>query len=472
MKKYKLSDLFDIQIGRTPLRANKDYWGGSNIWVSIRDINNLEDGKYIGTSKEYISDIGVAESGINVIPANTLLYSFKLSIGKVAITKMELYTNEAIAALIPNGKYDINLDFFFFQLKNLKIDDSLFNNAVKGKSLNKSTLGQIEIFCPAVEVQNNIANTLNNVFTIISKRQRTIELLNEYMKSTFLDMFGDPYINPMEWETNVISKYCDSIVPGRNKPKIFDGNIPWIKTENIYDLGFIVENNNNLLSHDEIINSRNKLIPIGSVIMTSTGNVGSVSMVNIECVPNQQLHCFVCKGEILPEFLMFVIYFQREHIENMADDMVIKYLNKEKCESIRVIKPPLDKQGLFRDCFYRKNNLEKELNLSLNFLQELFQSFQHSLFNFEKNINELEFIIRDQVKMEQLQDNLSSSNYESTSIYDRDKNILFEVLEHTEKRNKEAKDNNEEYLYGLVLKLNDKKKIELKTNRDDKYETN
>lgn len=83
--KYKLKDIFDLQMGKTPARNNQNYWNTKeNKWISIADLSKT--GKYISTTKEYLSDAAVEESGIKVIPANTVVMSFKLSIGKTAIT--------------------------------------------------------------------------------------------------------------------------------------------------------------------------------------------------------------------------------------------------------------------------------------------------------------------------------------------------------------------------------------------------
>ena len=60
---YKLEELFDLQMGKTPSRNNSDYWNTKdNKWISIADLSKC--GKYIGETKEYISDDAVENSGI------------------------------------------------------------------------------------------------------------------------------------------------------------------------------------------------------------------------------------------------------------------------------------------------------------------------------------------------------------------------------------------------------------------------
>jgi len=91
-----LGDVVDIKIGGTPSRRITKYFNGDNLWVSIAEMN----GKTINDTKEKISDEGVKNSNVKLIPKGTTLLSFKLSIGKTAIAGKDLYTNEAIAELI------------------------------------------------------------------------------------------------------------------------------------------------------------------------------------------------------------------------------------------------------------------------------------------------------------------------------------------------------------------------------------
>lgn len=94
---YKLKEIFELQMGKTPSRHNSSYWNtGDYKWISIADLSNV--GKYISETKETISESAVIESGIKIIPANTVVMSFKLSIGKAAITAEDMYSNEAIMA--------------------------------------------------------------------------------------------------------------------------------------------------------------------------------------------------------------------------------------------------------------------------------------------------------------------------------------------------------------------------------------
>ena len=78
---YRLDELFNLQMGKTPVRKNPEYWNSNDHkWISIADLSKCE--KYITETKEHVSSIAVQESGISEIPANTVIMSLKLSISE------------------------------------------------------------------------------------------------------------------------------------------------------------------------------------------------------------------------------------------------------------------------------------------------------------------------------------------------------------------------------------------------------
>ncbi len=196
----KLSDMFTLQMGKTPSRDNPDYWNGNRKWVSISDLG--KNSKYIYNTKECITDIAVSETGIKITPKDTVIMSFKLSIGKTAITVEDIYTNEAIMSFIDNGIYKFDLDYIYY-LFNGKDWNEGTNKAVMGITLNKATLSQIKIPLPPLEIQKQIAENLDKVTRTIDLCHTILEKLDLLVKARFVEMFGDPVANPKKWDTKL-----------------------------------------------------------------------------------------------------------------------------------------------------------------------------------------------------------------------------------------------------------------------------
>lgn len=185
----RLDELCDIQIGRTPSRADNRFWdGGTHPWASIADISRDRD---LTTTKECITDQALSATKIKVVPEGTVLMSFKLSIGKVAIARIDTCTNEAIAALSVKSPKSLDRDYLARALESLNFDDA-GDRAAKGKTLNKKSLAKLEIPLPPLGEQKRIAAILDKADELRRKRQCAIDRLNQLGHAIFHEMFGDP----------------------------------------------------------------------------------------------------------------------------------------------------------------------------------------------------------------------------------------------------------------------------------------
>ncbi len=179
-----ISELFILQMGKTPERKNPNNFAKDGYtWLSIADMNDYQI--YIESSKECLTELGVESCGIKIVPANTLIMSFKLTVGRVAITKKDLYTNEAIMAFLPkNNEYLLKFQYYLFKNTNWLIDAK---QAVKGNTLNKESISRIELplipkknqqsFVAVAEQAESTIATLNQSIVAIDKVIRN--LINE-----------------------------------------------------------------------------------------------------------------------------------------------------------------------------------------------------------------------------------------------------------------------------------------------------
>ncbi len=165
VKTVKLKELLKdnkIIMGFTPDRSDDAFWfGGKHTWLTISD---LGDEMYVSKSKENITDLAIKPQ--KLLPKDTLLFSFKLSIGKVAITEKPLFTNEAIAGLIVEDP--IIRKYLYYILP--KIDYET-NRATKGETLNKDTVEDLEIPFD----RENIKSIVEKLDKLEKERQRLIK---------------------------------------------------------------------------------------------------------------------------------------------------------------------------------------------------------------------------------------------------------------------------------------------------------
>ena len=112
----RADEYFDISIGKTPPRKEPQWFSmnpADRVWVSISDMGNC--GLYIADSSEYLTHESVERFNVKIVPDNTVILSFKLTVGRVAITDGDMTTNEAIAHF-KTGKPEIN-EYLYCYLK-------------------------------------------------------------------------------------------------------------------------------------------------------------------------------------------------------------------------------------------------------------------------------------------------------------------------------------------------------------------
>lgn len=175
-------EILHIEIGGTPSRSNPDYWDEKKItqnrWLSIRDLKE----SVINETKEYISDLGVLKSNASLIPAGSIVMSFKLTIGKTAILGKSCYTNEAICSLIPKNDDAISTEFLIQALNNVDLDKEI-DQAIKGKTLNKAKLKRLKIKLPSLAEQEKITKILATADSEIEIHKYRLACLQQEKKA-------------------------------------------------------------------------------------------------------------------------------------------------------------------------------------------------------------------------------------------------------------------------------------------------
>lgn len=382
MRYEKLSELLDISIGRTPSRNEPAYWGKGYRWVSIRDLSS----KTVTETKEQITDLAVKEARCKIVRKGTLLFSFKLTIGKMAFAGCDLFTNEAIAAFSIKDEKKLNSEFLYYALQSATFGGA--NQAAMGKTLNSKSLAEIEIPLPPIDDQIRIAHLLGKVEGLIVRRKQHLQQLDDLLRSVFLETFGDPVRNEKGWEKRTAIDYADCIVPGRDKPKSFSGETPWVTTGDLQHLGYTEESRNGLgLSDDEIKEVRGRVIPKSSVLLTCVGDLGVVSICTTDMVINQQLHAFQVSETMIEEFFMYSLSFQKKYMYQNASQTTLPYMNKTVCNKTPMIRPPKDLQIKFAETVKIVHRIKSRYQQSLSDVENLYGALSQQVFKGELDLS-------------------------------------------------------------------------------------
>lgn len=344
----RLDEIFDLQMGKTPSRSNADYWtDGQYDWVSIADLGTYQ--KYVEDTKEKISASAVKESGIKSVPANTVIMSFKLSLGKTAITQEPVYTNEAIMAFIPTGKYTVLPDYFYY-LFSAKDWTKGTNRAVMGTTLNKATLGAVSVTVPPLNEQRKIVMVLDKVSDLLAKRHQQLDKLDELVKSRFIELFGDPVGNPKGWTIQPLGELCTIVRGGSPRPieKFLGGDVPWIKIGDATDGESIYLHS----TKEHIIRegvSKSRMVKAGSLIFANCGvSLGFARIITFDgCIHDGWLAMEDIDARLDKAFLLQALNQMTEHFRKIAPAGTQPNLNTAIMKAYKQIIPPMKLQKDF-----------------------------------------------------------------------------------------------------------------------------
>ena len=369
---YKLSELFDLQMGKTPSRDNPAYWDSPQYaWISIADLTSA--GKYITDTKESLSALAVEESGIKVIPAQTVVMSFKLSIGKVAITPEPMYSNEAIMAFVDKGIVKIAPEYLYYLLLHRDWEEGT-NKAVMGKTLNKATLSNVMISIHPYGEQREIVLVLNRVSTIIEEYELQLRTLDQLIKARFVEMFGDPKTNPYDYPLHHLSEYILYLTSGSRGWAQYcnDNGLEWFITiKNVKDCRITTANMQAIDPPDNAEAKRTR-VQEGDLLISITADLGRTGVVTKEIADhgayiNQHLTCIRLDRTVLEP--LYVAYFMesaagKEQFEAKSQTGVKAGLNFNAINSLKLLVPPIAIQREFLE-FVSQVDKSKVVELSV-----------------------------------------------------------------------------------------------------------
>ncbi|ELN8282712.1 restriction endonuclease subunit S, partial [Campylobacter coli] len=380
----KLGDIAEIQIGKTPSRNNIDFFQGENIWLSIRDLKS----KFVSSSSEKISNEAISKTNMKVVPKGTLLMSFKLTLGKTAFAECDLYTNEAIAAIFIKNK-NINKYFLDYVLKFTDLEKYV-DNAVKGKTLNKQKLKQIEILLPKnIKEQERIVGILDESFAKIDESIKILEqdLLNldELMQSALQKAFNplkdnvkENYKLPQSWEWKSLGEIGEIITgttPSKNNPNFYGNEYPLFKPSDLNG-DIIIKYASDNLSKLGFDNARN--LPKDTILVVCIGaSIGKVGLSGVNGSCNQQINAIIPNSAFTSKYLFFVClsnYFQTILKKN-ASQTTLPIINKTEFSKLQIPLPPLKEQEQIAshldELSSHVKNLKQNYQAQIKNLQEL-----------------------------------------------------------------------------------------------------
>ena len=189
--------IFKINIGKTPPRKEQQWFSNINNgnvkWISISDLGSNEI--FIEDSKEYLTKEAISKFNIIVVPEDTILVSFKLTVGRVGISNCELTTNEAVARFyLPKSYFR---EYTYLSLKNYNYA-RLGSTSSIATAVNSKIIKNMKLLIPPVTIISEFSKRINPLFNAIRIYENEIRNLSK-IRNTLLPelMSGKLKINDM-----------------------------------------------------------------------------------------------------------------------------------------------------------------------------------------------------------------------------------------------------------------------------------
>lgn len=292
---------------------------------------------------------------------------------------------------------EINLRYVYYFFKgNMHILQKGFKGAGL-KNISKSYIDKIDIPVISLEQQNKIVWILSKTEQLINQRKQSIEILEKLVKSVFLEMFGDPVLNPHGHSMVSLSqlgKWQSGGTPPRSKEYYYDGDIPWYSSGELNGV-YIVQSKENI-NNLAINETSAKLVKAGSLLLgmyDTAALKSSITLVDASC--NQAIaFSLLSENKCNSLYVYMAIQLGKKMHLSRRRGVRQRNLNLNIIKGIKLPLPPVEDQNHYALIFERILNEIDKTKESLSILETLFQSLLQQAFRGELVLNKSEYSIQ------------------------------------------------------------------------------
>ena len=384
--KVALADLGTIITGNTPKKSDEKNYSSNDIYF-VKPSDFVNDSiTQLYDAEHFISHH--AESSARVVPSGSVLVTCIGIIGKVAITKKKMAFNQQINAIIPL-KNIVNEKFLAYALLNKQRILQEKANAPVVPIINKGNFSKLIIDVYGLEKQRKICDRLEHLENIIKYRREQLDLLDELVKSRFVEMFGDPVINSKEWPIYELSKYIQFLTSGsRGWSQYFTDNGEYFITiKNVKNCKVMLNDVQYVIPPHNAEAKRTR-VQEGDLLISITADLGRTGVVTKEIADhggyiNQHLTC-VRLDQSAVRSLYVAFYMESEagkrQFQTKNQSAVKAGLNFQAINTLRIMVPPIELQDSFIAFVKEIHKSRLAIQKSLDETQLLFDSLMQKYF--------------------------------------------------------------------------------------------
>lgn len=384
-----LGEVATVIAGSTPKTSIDEYWNGKYNWVTPAELNDTT--YIIYETERKITEKAIIDTSLKPLPIGTVLLSSRAPIGKVAITGVEMYCNQGFKNLICSDR--IYNKYLFWYLKGKTEFLNSLGRGATFKEISKTIVENIRIPLPPLDTQKQIAKTLDTAAELLKMRKQQLAELDNLIKSTFYDMFGDIEYNINSWDIISFSSIVKEFRYGTSVKSSYDQvGYPILRIPNVVG-GTIILDDLQYNNTSDIEYQRLKLKENDLLFVRSNGNkeyTGRSTLVRKEY-----------------EGFVYASYLIRARIDTEKVDLNFKYLsellktdsilkqlksksktsagqyniNTEGLGSLQIFIPPISLQNQFAEIVTKIEEQKNLVKKAIDETQYLFDSLMSEYFD-------------------------------------------------------------------------------------------
>lgn len=325
------TSLFSIESGGTPDSGNLDYWNGSIPWITLSDLDTNNFITEISSTKKLITDLGLKNSSAKLLPVNSIIISSRATIGRIAINKIPLATNQGFKNIIIKDSSKVNYEYVALALQYLVPRMQEIAGGSTFKEISKSEFLKLSIPLPHIEIQNKIVAEINTFNYLISGANR---IVNNYKPIIPIDKKWDLV------ELGTVCKYAGGTQPPKST-FIYEPNEDYIRLLQIRDY----KNEDNAVYIPKKVKHKTCTeddVMIGRygppVFQILRGKAGAYNVALIKCIPD--------KKKLIADWLYYFLSSEtiQKHIISLSERSRQSGVSPSDLDKLMIPLPSIDVQ--------------------------------------------------------------------------------------------------------------------------------
>ncbi|WP_339461140.1 restriction endonuclease subunit S [Pseudomonas sp. EA_105y_Pfl2_R69] len=387
MKRF--SEVARVVTGKTPSTANELFFGGHIPFVTPGDLDGEAP---IVATKTQLTTEGAGE--VNRLPKGSVLVSCIGTLGKVGIAGVEVCTNQQINALVFDESL-VEPRYGYHFCKTLRPYLEGIAPATTLPIINKSRFSEVEMPLPPLPEQRRIAAILDKADALRAKRREAIAKLDQLLQSVFLEMFGDPLLNPKGFPIRKLSEFyvsprdgtkCGPFGSALKKEEFVDNGVPVWNMDNISLDGRMVLPFRMWITEDKYSDLGMYSVRDGDIVISRAGTVGKMCVARMNGKPaiiSTNLIRLRLNDHLRPLYFVSLMLYCKGRVGRLKTgaDGTFTHMNTGVLDSLEFPCPPIELQDRFITITDEVERIKRRCQESLNNIENLFGALSAQVFD-------------------------------------------------------------------------------------------